>query len=228
MRLRAQIERLFAKQVSELTDCADFQALENGTAAKEDYDRFIANVVRAHINAPQFVAFLYALAPPVAAESRLQNLLEELHHPSLLRQFAAGAGLAQRLPELEALAADDVRRAMVEPLLYGTLKDLGLAALCEVVAFEYMLSRIATRIVEVLAAHRGLSAVALKWWTEHSEVDVQHAEQGLDDLEAYVRHYGFTEQDATTILEMTMRENVFIKRYFGELALARAMGLVQS
>jgi len=228
MTLRSRIERLFAKQVSGLTECAEFRALELGQASREHYDCFLANVVRAHLKSTQFVAFLYALAPPVATESRLQNMLEEIHHPSLLRQLATGAGFAQRLPELEALAAADIRRVAVEPLLYGTLKELGLSALCEVIAFEYMLSRVATRIAEALADHRGLSTATLRWWTEHSEVDIQHAAQGLDDLEAYVHYYEFTEEDAATIIDMTMRENVFIKRYFGELPLARAMQMVGS
>jgi hypothetical protein len=224
MTFRRGIETLYEEQVTQFLACPDFQALESGAASPEAYDHFIANVVRAHIKASQLVAFLYAVAPPTSADSRLGNLLEELHHPGLLQQFAAGAGLAGRLPELEAVAADDIRRVVAEPLLYGTLKELGLAALCEIVAFEYMLARIAGRTAAALAAHRGLSPKTLTWWTEHAEVDRQHAEQGLDDLEAYVRFYEFDQEDAQAIVEMTLRENVFVKRYFGELAAARVRG----
>jgi hypothetical protein len=219
--LRSRIETLYDEQVAELLACPEFLALESGAAPHQAYDDFIANVVRTHIKASQLVAFLYAVAPPAAAESRLRNLLEELHHPGLLRQLAAGAGLGDRLPELEALAADDIRRVVAEPLLYGTLKELGLAALCEIVAFEYMLSRIASRIAAALAAHRGLSAKTHTWWTEHAEVDRLHAEDGLADLGAYVSFYDFDPEDALAIVEMTLREHVFIRRYLGELVAAR-------
>ena len=221
MTLRRRIEARYDEQVAEFLTCPEFQALESGTAPREACDHFIASVVRAHLTASQLVAFIYAVAPPAAAESRLGNLLEELPHPGLLRQFAAGAGLGDQLPELEALAADDLRRVVAEPLLYGTLKELGLAAHGEIVAFEYMLARIAGRIAAALDAHRGLSAKALTWWTEHAEVDRRHAEEGLDDLEAYVRYYDLDPEDALAIVEMTLRQNVFVKRYFGDLAAAR-------
>lgn len=233
--LRSRIEALYARQVSELTECAEFKALESGQASKDDYDRFIENIIRAHLKSPQLLAFLYAFAPPAAAQNLLHNMLEELGieeesgtaHPSLLRQLAVGAGLEQRLPELERLAEADIRRIVADPILYGTLKELGLAALCEIVAFEFMLSRVAGRIARTLAAYRGLSKDTLEWFTHHSEVDIRHAEQGLDDLEEYIRYYGFTGDDAVTIVEMALRENVFIKRYFGELSLARARAMVE-
>jgi pyrroloquinoline quinone (PQQ) biosynthesis protein C len=103
---------------------------------------------------------------------------------------------------------------VVEPLLYGTLRDVGLAALTEIVAFEHMLSRVAGRVARALAEHRGLAAPALAWFTHHSEVDVRHAEQGLADLEAYVVHYDFAPGEAATIVELALRENVFARRYF--------------
>jgi hypothetical protein len=222
MTLRKLVERLYERHEAELLDCPEFQALLSGTASREAYEQFGGNVVRTHLKASQLVAFLYALSPPASVESRLQNLMEELHHPGLLRQFAAGAGLADRLPELEALATDDIRRVVADPILYGSLKELGLAALTEIVAFEHMLSRIAGRVAAALATHRGLSAKALTWWTEHAEIDRQHAEEGLDDLEAYVRFYEIDAEDAQAIVEMALRENVFVKRYLGERAAPRA------
>jgi hypothetical protein len=224
MTLRRRIENLYEEHEAEFLACPEFRALEAGAASLEDYERFAGNVVRTHLTASQLVAFLYALSPPACAESRLQNLMEELHHPGLLRQFAAGAGLADRLPELEALAADDLRRVVADPLLYGSLKELGLAALTEIVAFEHMLSRTAGRIAAALATHCGLSDRTLTWWTEHAEVDRQHAEEGLDDLETYVRFYELDPEDALTIVETTLRENVFVKRYLGERAAARCVG----
>jgi len=224
--MRQRIERLFDRQVAEMVAREEFRDLETGRAPREDYDRFVASVVRTHLKSPQLVAFLYALAPPRAADDLRHNLLEELGiedeagvaHPSLLEALAKGAGLEARLPELDALAASDIQRTASDPLLYGTLREVGLAALCEVTAFEFMLSRLAGRIAHALSSHRGLPAESLRWFTHHSEVDVRHAEQGLDALEEYVRSYDFTEEDAWTIMEMTLRQNVFLKRYFGELS----------
>jgi Iron-containing redox enzyme len=236
MSVRSRIEMIFARQVAELIGCREFQAVETGEVARANYDLLIEHVVRAHLLSPQLVAFLYALAPPAVADALRDNLLEELGrdeaggmpHPALLRRLAESAGLADRLPTLQAAAAADIRRIVAEPLLYGTLRELGLAALGEIVAFEYMLSRVAGRIAGALGRHRGLAPAALEWFTHHSEVDVRHAEQGLDTLEAYIRYYEIPEGDALAILEMTLRENVFIKRYFGERALARAAGMLAS
>lgn len=232
--VRSRIEALYAKQVADFAGCREFQALEGGRATRDEYDRFIENVVRAHLRSPQLLAFLYSLAPPDAAQNLLHNMLEELGieeedgtaHPSLLRQLAVGAGLEARIPELERLADGDIRRIVTDPILYGTLREVGLAALTEIVSFEYMLSRVSSRIAKALTTHRGLSVATLLWFTHHSEVDIRHAEQGLDDLESYIRYYEFTDEDALTIVDMALRENVFIKRYFGEMALARANAMI--
>jgi len=122
------------------------------------------------------------------------------------------------------VAADDIRRVVVEPVLYRTLGEVGLAAFCEVVAFEYMLARLAGRVAAFLAAHRGLGPTTLRWWTEHADVDVQHAAEGLEDLETYARYYGLADEDGLAIVEMTLRENVFLRRYFRDETLAPAEG----
>lgn len=205
------IEHLFEGQVEAFTASREFATLETGRA---DYDAFIENVARAHLKSPQLVAFLYALAPPAAAPTLLANLLEELGHPALLEDLLRAAGLGHRLPAIEAGAEDDIRRIVTDPLLYGTLRDVGLAALIEIVAFEFMLSRVSGRIARALTAHRGLPAPALEWFTHHSEVDVRHAQQGLADLGAYIAYYDFTDDEALTIVELTLRENVFARRYF--------------
>jgi pyrroloquinoline quinone (PQQ) biosynthesis protein C len=219
---RAAMESAFERQVESLTGSDGFRALENGRATTAQYDAFVENVARAHLRSPQLLAFLYALAPPPAALELRHNLLEELGledqggrpHPDLLEDLLEGAGLRHRLWAVEAQADADLRRVVVEPLLYGTLREVGLAALAEIVAFEFMLSRTAGRIARALAAHRRLPAAALTWFTHHSEVDVGHAEQGLRNLEAYVRYYEFTDDEALTIVEMALRENVFTRRYW--------------
>ena len=220
--LRSRIESAFVRQVESLTESDEFRALEQGRATPPQYDAFVENVARAHLRSPQLLAFLYALAPPAAAADLRHNLLEELGledeggraHPDLLHDLLAGAGLRHRQAEIDKQADDDLRRVVAEPLLYGTLREVGLAALTEIVAFEFMLSRIAGRLARALATHHGLPAAALVWFTHHSEVDVGHAEQGLNDLEAYVRYYELTDDEALTIVEMTLRENVFLRRYW--------------
>jgi hypothetical protein len=230
MSFREQIEAILTEHTRQLTEFEDFVALESGRASRDDYDRFIGRVARTHLGSPQILAFLYAFAPPEAAPNLAHNMLEELGieeesgvaHPSLLRVLVEGAGLGGQLPEMERASQDDLRQKISDPVLYGTLKEVGLGALVEVVAFEFMLSRVASRIARALATHRGLTAASLEWFTHHSEVDIQHAEQGLDNVAAYVRYYEFTDADALAICDVTLRENVFVKRYFGELALARA------
>lgn len=220
-RLRSTVETLFARQVERLTASAEFRALEEGTATSEEYDAFIERVARAHLRSPQLLAFLYALAPPAAVADLRHNLLEELGlagghrpHPDLLVDLLAGAGLEHRRLLIEAQADDDLRRIVAEPLLYASLREVGLAALTEIVAFEFMLSGVSGRIAAALAAHRGLRAAALAWFTHHAEVDVGHAAQGLASLDAYAVYYELAPDEATTIVEMTLRENVFTRRYF--------------
>lgn len=230
--LRSIIEAIFARQVESLTASTEFQTLENGGAAPAEYDAFIENVARAHLRSPQLLAFLYALAPPAATADLRHNLLEELGldedagrpHPDLLRDLLKGAGLGDKLAALEAEADADLRRIVMDPLLYGTLREVGLAALTEIVAFEYMLSRVSGRIARALGRHRGLPPLALEWFTHHSEVDIRHAEQGLADLEAFVRYYEFTHEQALTIVEMALRENVFVRRYFRDFVASATRG----
>ena len=230
MDLRSVVEEQFQRQVEGLTSCAAFGRLESGEAHEEEYHAFVANLARTHLKSPQFFAFLCALAPPEAEDDLFHNLLEELgveeesgeSHPSLLGRLVAGSGLGSRLPELEALAADDLRRIVTDPILFGTLKEVGLAALLEVTGFEFMLSRLAGRMGAALAAHRGLDRECLAWLTHHDEVDVAHAEQGLSAIEAYVRYYGIGDEDLLTIVALTFRENVFVRRYFSNRSLAGA------
>jgi len=217
----ATVRELLERQVTAFTSAPAFAELESG---KAEYDAFIENVARTHLQSPQLVAFLYALAPPAAVPDLLENLLEETGrkrpleraraHPQLLEELLVAAGLADRLPTIRAQAEDDLRRLVTEPLLYGTLRDVGLAALTEIVAFELMLSRLAGRIAAALATHRGLPARALEWFTHHSEVDVRHAEQGLENLATYVGYYGIGDDEALAIIETSLREDVFARRYF--------------
>lgn len=227
MTLRQRIEALFEQQVAAFTDCPEFRALERGTATLEEYDRFVANVVQSHLESPRELAFLFSVAPPESAGNCLRAMLSELGilegdssaRPAMLRELARGAGLGPRLPELEDLAAADLRQSGVDPLLFGSLREVGLSVLCEAVAFSYLLGRTARRFATALAAHRGLSAATLEWFSYRSEVDPSRSRRGLDDLVSYLDYYDIRTEDALAIIELTLRENAFIKRYFGAQAL---------
>ena len=232
MSIRPFVEELYAAHTAELKACPEFQALLDGSANREEYDRFIANVIRTHLRSPQFLAYLLAIAPPASQERVKHNLLEELGiedehaHPDLLKVLAKGAGLDHLLPELESLAQEMVRDGICQRLLFPTLRDQGLAMMLEVFSFEWMLSRTATSIANALQAHRQISREDLEWFTHHSELDIRHAEEALDTLDDYVDWYKIDLETAQTIAEMATRENLFIKRYFGELSLARQRGMV--
>ncbi len=170
MNFRNEVEKLYLRAIDEFTACPDFKAMEAGAASKSDYDRLILNVVRTHLRSPQLLAFLFSVSPPQTYSNLLRNMLEELGigedsgvpHPAILRELADGAGLGSMLSEVEARAAADIRQVVVDPLLYPSLREVGLAALVEVEAFEYMLSRVASRIARALAAHRNLSSETVR------------------------------------------------------------------
>lgn len=230
MNVRSVIEEQFRRQVEGLGSCVAFGRLESGEADEEEYRAFVANLARTHLRSPQYFAFLCALAPPDAEDDLFHNLLEELgfeeesgeSHPALLARLVAGAGLGDRLSELEALATDDLRRVVTDPFLFGSLREVSLAALLEVIAFEFMLSRVSGRMEAALATNCGLDGESLAWLAHHAEVDVGHAEQGLCAIEAYVRHYGIGDDDVRSIVDLTFGENVFIRRYFSRRALSGA------
>jgi pyrroloquinoline quinone (PQQ) biosynthesis protein C len=221
---RSRLEAEYAAQCEAFARSDAFRALEEGRASRQSYDRFIAGVCRTHLKSPQILAFLYSVAPPQATDHIKHNMLEELgldeagvSHPFLLLQLMEQAGFNQKARrEAEAQAQENLRRMCTDPILFGTFKEVGLGVLLEVTCFEWMLSRLATRIARFLHAHRGLSNGSLQWFTHHSEVDLRHAAEGLDAVVEYLRYYEFDGSDAASILEITFRENPFLKRYFGE------------
>lgn len=223
MNLRRAVESEYAKQTDGFASSSSFRSLEYGKASAQDYDLFIRGVCRSHLKSPHIVAFLFALAPPAEADNLKRNMLEELgldglevSHPSLLITLMEAAGFDERTrAEVELEAAEELQSTIAQPLLFGTLKELGFSVLLETVAFEWMLSRTASRMAGFLRDYRELPPQALEWFYHHSEVDQRHAEEGLDAVTAYAEFYEIEAEDALTILEVTFRENVFIKRYFG-------------
>ncbi len=223
--IRPLIEIQYASQVQAFADSPWFQHLEQGQASLEEYDTFIFNLCQTHLKSPQILAFLYAVAPPEAAPQIKHNLLEELGldeaaicHPDLLYVLATAAGFDRdRQTNLAEAAQAQIRQLCTDPLLFGTMQELGLSVLLEVTCFEWMLSRLAGRMGQALATHRGLPVESLLWFNHHSEVDIRHAEEGLDSVEQYLAYYEIESEDLETILDITFRENIVIKRYFADL-----------
>ena len=221
--LRQEVENRFILLVEGLTDDPRFSRLVSGRASAPEYEAFVRNLVRTHLRSPQLFAFLYALAPPAAATDLGHNLLEEMgvgeddgvSHPDLLRRLAAGAGLGPAaLAEVESDAEADLRRLVTGPLLYPALREVGLAALVEIISFEFMLSRVAATLAVGLSRHLGLDDESLAWLHHHAEVDVGHAEQGLDAIVAYARHYGIDGGDTVAVVDTALAGNPFLARYF--------------
>ena len=222
MDVAAYVRDRWNEQALELTSYPHFVALESGRAEPADYDRFIANIFRTHQNSPQFFGFLLSVAAPSTREQVAHNLLEELgveeedgeSHPSLLLALIEGAGLSAEIESLRADAAQGLKDTVCAPFVLSSLRQMGLSAMAEVFAYEHMLAHTSTRIANFLREHRGMSEAALVWFTHHSEVDIRHAEEALATLADYCDYYGFGEDEARAVVDGTLAENTFIKRYF--------------
>jgi len=228
MDTRQYIEASYSKHVKFFEESEVFQCLIFGDADKAFYDCFVANVCQTHLKSPQILAFLYSAAPPAVAPHIKHNMLEELgfdkegiSHPSLLYKLADSAGFTKEMTQrLENGFQQELKELMSQPFLFGTLNEFGLSVLLEVTCFEWMLSRLSNRIGKALEQYHHLSAESLEWFYHHSEVDICHAEEGLNSVVKYIEYYDFDKDDLEAIIDITFRENIFVKRYFGEFALA--------
>ena len=198
--LRSTVEMLSPRQVESLTGSAEFRALEAGRASPER--RRLHRECRAGSPAlAELLAFLYALAPPKAAATCCTTCWRSsggggrgTHPPRCwtiwwpARAWAAAA-------RLEALADEDLRRWWWSRC--STARCGGRARR----------ARRGRRLrVHALAVWRAGSpgrspaprrSRSARWFTHHSEVDIRHAEQGLDDLDAYaaLRHERGSDDD---------------------------------
>ena len=236
MTVRSLIETYYNAQTQEFSEFSKTQQLESGQLSVTEIDQFIRNLCRSHLKSPQILAFLYAIAPPTAADTLQHNLLEEMgldeagiRHPDLLYQLMAAAGVrAQQQATVAAAAQDQLRSLCTDPLMFGTIKELGLSVLLEVTCFEWMLARLSSRLGQALQVHRGLSEAALTWFYHHSEVDIRHAEEGVDAVVNYVSYYDIDADELETILDITFRENVFVRRYFDTNVLTSALPTLEA
>jgi Iron-containing redox enzyme len=234
MGLRDAVEAAYRKQIEVFVAAPEVLALLEGRASRADYDAFLEAIARTHFASGQYLGFLYAVAPPGSLERVKHNLLEELGldahegeaHGQLLEVLLRGAGLGERIPELRSRAAESIRERAEEPILYGTLREIGFAALVEISAFEWLLAHTATRFANALERHRGIERSALVWFTHHSEVDLRHAEEAVDTICDYADHHRLQGDHAETLVDATLRENVFLRRYFSVQAAARAGGMI--
>jgi hypothetical protein len=218
--VQSRVRRRFEQATEEFAASGAFRRLEDGAFSSAEYVDFACNVARAHLNSPRILAFLFAVAPPGASRHLSSNMLEELGgtdggHPRYLEAMLAHLNLGDAtIARVREDAADLIQKFCVDPMLFGTLRELGLSALLEVSSFEWMLSRLATRMGESLQRGLKLDRAALEWFFLHAEADIEHAEQALETIAEYVAGYGVTDEELETFLDLTFRENVFLARYF--------------
>jgi len=226
--LGSHLARAYEASIRELRQAPPYTRLASGRAARAEYDAFVLELCKTHSLSAHFVAFAFSLAPPGAASTLQHNLLEELGadggeaHPRLLVRLLEGAGLAHELPAVERAGRLRLDDKVLEPLFYGSLRDVGLAALVEIVGFEVMLSQVASEMAGFLREFRGLPEAALGWFTHHAEVDREHAEQGQRAVCEYAEHYRLALDEAVTIVDSALDQNIYLARYFGASAAAAA------
>lgn len=223
MRIAKIVEKVYSAQTEAFAQSRAFQHLEKGSAKREDYEGFLSHLFITHNQSPKVMAFLYALAPPAGAEMIAHNLMEEMgleegeaSHPELLKQVLTAAGFdSHRMEELNVKSMARIRGMACNPLLYGTLMEAGLAVLLESSAYEWMLSRLAERMGDMVARGMAMDRKALAWFYHHGEVDIRHAQEALQVIEAYCAYYGLGEGDLENILGITFRVNIFHRQYIG-------------
>lgn len=189
---------------------------------KQEGLELVRNICKSHLRSPQILGFLYAVTPPDSADHIRDNLLEELglhdemlSHPDLLRRLREAAGFTQAgWRAVEEESAQVLKNKISEPIMFGTMTELGLSVMIEVFGFEWFLSRESSNIGKRLSKILNLNDYDLEWFFHHSEVDIEHAEQGLDTLVGYVNYFSVDDETLINIVEITLRDNIFLKRYF--------------
>jgi pyrroloquinoline quinone (PQQ) biosynthesis protein C len=218
---RQLFEQWYTRLHQQFAGHESYRRLLDGDYSRTEALAFVRNLCRAHLRSPHVLGFLFAVTPPRDAQHVQDNLLEELGyhegetpHPELLQRLAQAIGLAELDWTAVEKGADQILfNKIEEPLMFGTIKEVGLNVMLEVVGFEWFLARESGRFGQAIRRYFGVDDAALIWFSHHSEVDVAHAEQGLDTLAAYVDSYGLDESTVRNIGEITFRENIYLKRY---------------
>lgn len=217
-----RVEQLLETAASEFRDSAEYRALLAGEAPAEAAREFVRNVFRTHFLSAHIVALCYAALPSGAAELLKENLLEEMGrseheepHSSLLVQMARALDFSQS--EIDELIADSRRRVAVfcaTRVPAATLRELCLAVLLETMSFEFMLSRCSSEIASALTRHYGFPAASLRWFELHSEVDLRHAEEGIEVVRDYLAFHGIDDDLLERIAGLTLGDRLFARHYF--------------
>lgn len=219
---RKLFELWYQKLHKQCIDSSHYQKLIDGSFKKQDLENIIKNICKSHLRSPQILAFLYSIVPPSATYHMKENLLEELgvdddqsSHPDLLLLLCKSSGLdGENIRKIQNEADQVLKNKITEPLMFGSLKEVGLNVMLEVIGFEWFLSREASNLGNALKKGLSLTQESLIWFYHHSEVDIAHAEEGLDALVEYVTYYDLDAETVEIIGEITFRENIFLKRYF--------------
>jgi pyrroloquinoline quinone (PQQ) biosynthesis protein C len=221
---RQQISEAFDQVAREFADSASFQALLAGELSQEQVREFVRNVVRSHFQSPHFLAFLLSLLPTEEGGKLLkENMLEEMGllgsdekaHPELLLDLVRGIGFSkEEIEQLIRESREHIRLLLAQPMPFPTLREMGLALLLTVVAIEYFLSRYSSKIATALVDHYGVSKDHLEWFVLHGEVDIRHAEEGIDTVADYIAFHQVEDSRFEGVLRATFAQNVLRQRYF--------------
>jgi pyrroloquinoline quinone (PQQ) biosynthesis protein C len=216
------IEGWFSQMLTHCQAHMVYRNLMEKTLGREEALKLVEQIAVTHLRSPQILAFLYAASPKNGRDHIYHNLSEELglsaegpSHPDLLRRLGRAAGLhGPRWERIEEEADLVLRSNMCEPFLFGSMRDVALSVLLEVVAFEWFLSRTARSLGEAFQSLLSLETSDLEWFFHHSEVDIEHAQQGLEVLEAFVTEFAVDLDTLQNIAEITFRDNIYLKRYW--------------
>ena len=221
---RQRISEAFERVAREFADSASFQALLSGQQSRDQVREFVRNVVRSHFQSPHFLAFLLSLLPTEEGGKLLkENMLEEMGlldsdekaHPELLLDLVRGMEFSKE--EIEQLiheSREQIRLLLAQPMLFPTLREMGLGLLLTVVAIEYFLSRYSSKIASALVEHYGVSEDDLEWFVLHGEVDIRHAEEGIDTVADYIAFHQVEDSRFEDVLRTAFAQNVLRQRYF--------------
>ena len=217
-----QIGDAYERATLEFSNSKPFEKLISGKLNRDELQSFISNVFQTHYLSSHIIAFLFATLPSKASELLKENLLEEMGlsqegkaHSVLLLDLAGGAGFNDK--DIERLiyeSQQQLRMFCAKNNPFPTLRDLVLSILLETMSFEFLLSRCSGKIANALQQHYSYPKQSVHWFELHSEVDIRHAEEGIEVIQDYLTFHRIDDADFTRILQVTFGENVFLKRYF--------------
>ncbi len=216
-----RVRAVYEKATGEFIASAEFAALVGGRATPEFVREFARNVFRTHYLSAHIVALCFAALPSHAAALLKENLLEEMGrsddeppHSALLLKLAEGTGCTPA--EIDQLIADARRRVSefcATRVPMATLREICLAVLIETLSFEFMLARCSGKIAAALASHYAIAKASLSWFELHSEVDIRHAEEGLNVVADYLAFHQISDA-SFEIIQRAALNHVFTKHYF--------------